>query len=245
MSFLAAAALGSSIASGLGSRRARKEAEQRMDQALDTLQGSKKYIDDFMGLADKFMQIGQDSLDRYNRMFQPLEETIHDYYMNLDPSEFAGQANQTAQQQYQQAMQQVNDQMAARGLSTSGIGSQMSYDLANQMAQTKAQNIMNAPHQVAQMQQGWMNYGANRQDNAFNQLNQGMGYQQSGTNMYNNLAANIANMQSGMGAQQYGLANQGMQSAGQGLGAAMYFGGRRPMGADGKLGQSLFDKWGW
>ena len=221
MSFLAAAALGSSILGGLSSRSSRKDAANSRDNALDALSSEK--IDEFMGLADKFSQIGQDNLNRYNDMFQPFEETLNDYYSNLNPDEFAGRGNQTAQQQYQQAMKQVNDGMAAKGMTGSGIGNQMSYDMANQMAQTKSQNIMNAPGQVAQQQQGWLNYGANRQDNAFNQLNQGMQYQQAGTNMYNQLNANQANVYSGQANSQDAMANQGMKDMGQGLGAAAYF----------------------
>lgn len=223
MSFLAAAAIGSAAASGIGSRRARKKADQSASNALGALAGQQGKIDDFSRIADKFAQLGQDSYNRYTEMFGPLEEKLNDYYMNLNPDELAAQGNQNAQQQYQQAMNQVNDQLAAQGISNSGISAQAGMQMGNQMAQTKAQNIMSAPHQVAQQQQGWMNYGANRQDNAFGQMAQGIGMQGNVTNMYGNLAGQISNVHTGQANQQNGMYQQGMNSMGQGLGAAAYF----------------------
>ena len=246
MSLLAAAALGASALSGLSGASRRRQSEKALGGARDDLKNASRYIDDFSTIADRFAQYGQDRLQRYESMFQPLEEYLNDYYTNLNADEFAGRANQTAQQQYQNAMKQVNDQLAARGLSTSGVGSQMGYDLANNMAMTKASNIMNAPHQVAQMQQNWLGgYAAPQMNNAFNQYAQGVGMQGNVANMYQNNANALANIGLSEASFQDRWGTQDIAGMGDALGAAGYFGTLQPRGADGSYKPSTFMKWGW
>jgi hypothetical protein len=227
MSLLGAAAIGASALSGLGARRARKDANKDMSRARDDLLGGREAINTFAGLADQFAKYGQDRLDRYTQMFSPLEDVLNDYFTNLNADEFAAQGNQAAQQAYQQAMNQVNSDLAARGLSASGIGSQMNYDLANQMAQTKAQNTMNAPHQVAQMQQGWLQgYGAPQMNQAFNQYGAGVGMQGNVANMYNSNANALANLGIKNAGFNRDYAKMGWQGMGDAANAAGYFFGR-------------------
>lgn len=226
MSFMAAAALGSAAISGISGRRSRKAGDAAYRQAQDAMASQLGKLDDFSGIADKFSQLGEGQFDRYQDMFGPIEDKLNDYYMGLNPDELAAGGNQTAQQQYQQAMGQVNDQMAAQGISGSGIQAQMGMQMGNQMAQTKATNIVNAPHEVANMQQGWMNYGAGRQDQAFNQMNQGVNMQSNLSSMYGNAYSGQANQFNQMGNMNIGLAQQGIQSMGQGLGSAAYFYGK-------------------
>ena len=242
MSLLIGAALGSSALSGLGGRKARKAAEDYMDRALANQEFAKGKIDDFAGLADKFASYGQDRLDRYTQMFSPLEDVLNDYYTNLNADEYAGQANQAAQQQYQNALKQLESDMAAKGLSTSGIGSQMQYDLGNQMAQTKAQNIMNAPHQVAQQQQGWLQgYGAPQMNNSFNQYARGVGMQGNVANMYQNNANAMSGINQNTAIMNNMYAQMGYQGMADALGGAGYLGTVKPASG----GQSIFEKWGW
>jgi hypothetical protein len=147
-------------------------------------------IREFQKIADEFAAVGKKRFDRYVSMFDPLEEKLHDYYMNLDPDELAARGNQTAQEQYQLAMEQVNADLAARGLLDSGIQGQMNQELAFKMAETKAENILNAPHQVAELQSGWLDYGKTAQDNAWNMYGTGVGMQRDYTNMMVNAYGN-------------------------------------------------------
>ena len=157
---------------------------------------SQASIREFQKLADEFAAVGKDRFDRYVEMFDPLEEKLHDYYMNLNPDELAARGNQTAQEQYQLAMSQVNEDLAARGLLDSGIQGQLNHELAMNMAETKAENILNAPHQVAELQSGWLDYGKTAQDSAWNMYAQGLNAQSAYTQM--KLNADAAYMQSGM-----------------------------------------------
>lgn len=220
---MAASVAGAGIVSGLSGRSASKQAKQARKDARQAQAMQIQKLDEFKPMVDRFSRLGEDQFNKYQEMFGGLEETLSDYYMNLNPDELAAQGNQTAQQQFQLSMDQVNSQMAAQGIMGSGVQSQLALGQGNQMAQTKAQNVMNAPHEVAQMQQGWMNYGANRQDQAFNQMGQGVQAQSNLAGMYGNAYQGQANQSMQMAGNYQSQANQGMASMGSALGAATYF----------------------
>jgi len=227
---LAAAAI-SAGAGLLGGRRGRKQADDAADAAqraaemgVGEMQKGIDVLDRLQPSIDQFAQMGQDNFDKYQRMLGPLEESLNDYYMNLNPDELAAQGNQAAQQQYQGAMNQVNDQLAAQGIQNSGMNAQMGMQYGNQMAQTKAQNIMQADDQVAQQQSGWASHLSGRSDQAFNQYNAGVGAQQNQANMYNNAYNNMANIYSGHAAQNNQLAQSGYQNANDSLQSGLALG---------------------
>ena len=230
-----ALAIGSAL-SGIGGsimgRRDAKKSSAKADEALQSQLGelgkTTNMLDALKPQIDQFAQRGQDSFDRYQTMMGPLEDSLQDYYMNLNPDEYAAQGNQAAQQQYQSAMSQVNDQLAAQGISNSGIQGQIGAEYGTQMAQQKAQNIMNAPGQVAQQQQGWLGQVQNQGNQAFNQYSQGVNAQSNLANQYGQAYNNMANAYGGVANQNLanaqaatqGSANalaQGMSGVGMGL----------------------------
>ncbi len=227
---MAAAAI--SAGSGLiGSRRSRKDADKAADKAQRAAEMGVGEVEKGIGMLDRlqpsidqFAQYGQDNFDKYQRMLGPLEDSLNNYYSNLNPDELAAQGNQAAQQQYQGAMNQVNDQLAAQGIQNSGMNAQMGMQYGNQMAQTKAQNMLTADDRVAQQQAGWANQVAGRSDQAFNQYNAGVGAQQNLANQYNNAYNNMANIYSGQAAQNNQLAASGYQNANSNLQSGLALG---------------------
>ncbi len=230
MSMLAAAAL-SAGAGLLGGRKSRKGADEAAEAAqratamgVGELQKSIDMLDRFQPAIDNFAQMGQEGFDKYQRMLGPLEDSMNDYYMNLNPEEIANQGNQVAQQQYQNSMKQVNEQLAAQGIQNSGMNAQMGMQYGNQMAQTKAQNILQSDDQVAQQQAGWTGQMQNQSNNAFNQYAAGMNAQQNQSNAYQNAYNNMANLYSGQAAQNNQLAQSGYNTANQQLQSGLTLG---------------------
>ena len=226
----------SGIGGKIGGRRKGKDAEanaqKMMENSLGELRKVTDTLDSFQPVINKFAQQGQASFDRYNDMFGGIESSLNDYYNNLNPDMYAAQGNQTAQNMYQNTMNQVNEQLAAQGIHNSGVSSQMGMQYGNQMAQNKSQNIMNAPQQVAQQQQDWLQYGTNRQDNAYNQYAQGVQAQGNLGSQYNQAFTNMANVYAGQSAnynQQaqnyYNQGNQALASGMMGAGLAASGGG--------------------
>ena len=231
MSLGVALAVGSGVSS-IGSRRrgsdAEDEANKNKNLALGELGKVTDTLDALQPTIDKFAQMGQDEFDRYSRMNGSMEDVLNEHYMNLDPDMYAAQGNQTAQNTYQNTMNQVNEQLASQGIMNSGVNTQMGMQYGNQMAQTKAQNIMNAPDQVAGMQQDWLQYGTNRTDNAYNQYSQGVNAQSNLAGQYNQAYENMANVYAGQSAQSNASAqnyyNQGNDNLASGMMGVGYFG---------------------
>ena len=233
MSLGVALGVGSAV-SGIGSRRrgddAEDEANKNKNLALGELGKVTDNLDKLQPTIDKFAQMGQDEFDRYNRMNGSMEDVLNEHYMNLDPDQYAAQGNQTAQQTYQNTMNQVNDQLIAQGINPNqtGLSTQMGMQMGNQMAQTKAQNIMNAPQQVADMQQQWLGYTSGAKNNAYNQYASGVNAQTGMTDKYNQAYNNMASVYAGESANYNQAAqnayNQGNQSLASGMAGVGYFG---------------------
>ena len=244
-------ALGGSIISGIGSKKAGDAAADAAEdaaraaaiasqQAIGKLEQGLTHLDKLQPAIDNFAKLGQDQFNRYQNMMGPMEDSLQDYYMNLDPDEYAAQGNQNAQHQYQSAMNQVNDQLAAQGISNSGMNAQMGMQYGNQMAQTKAQNIMDAPGQVAQQQQGWLGYTSGQGNNAFNQMQSGLGAQQEQASMYQNAYNNMANVYMGQASDNYNMASNNANLASQ-----QYAGGQDALGSGFALGGFLGGEANW
>ncbi len=228
MAIGAALAIGSAITGAVGGMRNRRSSSDASDAANEALQmqlgeyqKSISMLDSLQPIINEFAQTGQDNYDRYTDMMGPLEDSLQDYYMNLNPDDLAAQGNQNAQQQYQGAMDQVNSQLAAQGISNSGLSAQMGMQYGNQMAQTKAQNIMDAPEQVAQQQQGWLGYTANQGNQAFNQYASGVNAQQGQANAYSQAYNNMANAYGGVSSQNNQMAQQYSQNANNSISQGM------------------------
>jgi len=223
---LAAAALGSAAISGIGSRRKDKEAESGREDAVGAINKGIGKIDDFSSIANDFAAAGENSFLRYEEMIQPIEKTLNDYYMNLNPDELAARGNQTAQQQFQTAQDQAYSDLASKNMLDAGAKAQLDMGYGNQMATTKYQNIMDSSHDVANMQSGWYGNVANQKNQAANMYGQGVNQQANVSNMYNNAYGNMANVYSGQATQASNMAQEGRQGVGSGTMAAAYFYGK-------------------
>ena len=229
---LAALALGASAISGVRSKNKGDDASEAIanaaNKATATLEGSRKYIDEFSQVANDFALLGQDSYDKYNAQLGSVEKLVGDYYMNLNPDQYAAQGNQLATQEAQKLNDSISNQLQTQGVMTPAMKAQMDMSTGNQLANTKAQNTLNAPAVVAEMQSGWMNYNAGQQNNAQDMLSAGVNAQGNAANMYGNLDANIANVQSGAGANQANVYQAQSDNARSDrnmlIGSGLYFG---------------------
>lgn len=106
------------------------------------------------------IDVAQKMMDSWTETFGGLEENLSDYYNNLDPDKFAMSAKSTLQANLDKSMTQFNESMAASGLQSSGMKQQVAKEAMFAQAQGNAQIDINSPEQVAQMQQGFLNYGS-------------------------------------------------------------------------------------
>jgi len=194
-------ALGSAAMGNKGAKDAQKKQEKMMEAIQNINLGNVSRLDQLKGDVDSVARQGRDNFAKYEQMLGPIEDTMENYYMNLNPDELAAQGNQTAQQQYQQSMNSVNDQLAANGMLDAGTNAQLQMQGSTNLAQQKSQNIMNSPHQVAQKQQEWLGYVSGKNDNAYNQMNQGLQNQMNHASQYQMLGGSAMNQAGNMASQ--------------------------------------------
>ena len=156
---------------------------------------------------------------KWDATFGPIQENLSNYYQSLDPNDVAAQSVQAIQQSYQASTEQMNQQLAQRGMDTSGVGAELSMQGMFQSEAMKAQARQDAPRQVAEQQAGFLGLGLGQQgilqqgmQNAF-QGQQNLAAQQYGaaTNSYNQAIGGI-NSGIGAAAQLYGYMNQPKQN---------------------------------
>ena len=132
----------------------------------------------------------QGFLDDWADTFGGLEDNLSEYYNNLDPDKFAVQNKVALQQNLDKSMAQFNEQMAASGLQSSGMKQQAAKEAMFAQASGNAQIDINAPEQVSQMQQGFLNYGSPYKQQAQSMLS-------NATNQDSNLKANVSMFNAG------------------------------------------------
>lgn len=106
------------------------------------------------------IDVAQGMIDDWELTFGGLEDNLSEYYNNLDPDKFAIQSKTILQDNLQKSMTQFNETMAANGLQSAGMKQQAAKEAAFLQATGNAQIDINAPETVAQMQQGFLNYGS-------------------------------------------------------------------------------------
>ncbi|RLC88463.1 MAG: hypothetical protein DRI37_05185 [Chloroflexi bacterium] len=141
----------------------------------------------------------QGFLDDWADTFGGLEDNLSNYYNNLDPDKFATQNKVALQQNLDKSMNQFNESMAASGLQSSGMKQQAAKEAMFAQATGNSNIDINAPEQVAQMQQGFLNYGAPFKQQAQSMLS-------NATNLDSNIKSQVS-MGNASNATQASLAN--------------------------------------
>ena len=139
----------------------------------------------------------QDQLDfnkqRYadwKQTYGAVEKNLADYYQNLTPEHLTTLGIQNVQEHYQQQLKQTEQNLAQRGLDTSGILAQVETQYGMKAASDKAKVAANADANVAQQKSQFLGLG--------------LGSKNADQNAISNTMGNISNMY----AQQASLANQ-------------------------------------
>lgn len=234
-----------SVAGGVMSYDSAKSAQKSSDRqtslaqanreaAVSAIEGNQANVDalqEFMtSMGTQGVEYAQDLLDSWEGTFGGLQENLSSYYNSLDPTKFAMQEKTQFKQALDKQMSQYNETLSSSGLQSSGMRAQTMKEAAFKTAEANAQIDINAPEQVAQMQQGFLNYGDTQRAGAQNAYNAALANQAQygliGYNAQTNQASNIANAYNANAATQeqaaanYGASSAGyMQSAGNMLGA--------------------------
>lgn len=188
--------------------------------AISNQRSAAKYSSMRQQALDKANAISQEQMDLYKQqlsewesVFGNVQQTVSDYYNSLTPEKRIQQGFQNLESQYNQASTRVNQQLAQRGLATSGASAQANTALLQSLASQKAEVATNAESQVAQEQASYLQLGLNQKSNLLSGL----------TNAQNTaiqLNANAANTYGALADQSSQATYQSLAGIGSALGSA-------------------------
>ena len=156
----------------------------------------------------------------WENIFGPIQDNLSSYYKHMSPDSIASLGIQNIEQSYTQSRQNLDTQLAKRGITNSGATAAGLTSLENTRMLGKAEVRSNAPQQVAQQQLGFLSAGLGLQPS----LQQGIsGAMSNQMNMFGQQATNqqgMANQYSNQAAQAYsGIGS----SIGQGINSYMTY----------------------
>lgn len=156
----------------------------------------------------------------WENIFGPIQDNLSSYYKNMSPDSIASLGIQNIEQSYTQSRQNLDTQLAKRGITNSGATAAGLTQLESSRMLGKAEVRTNAPQQVAQQQLGFLSAGLGLQPS----LQQGIsGAMTNQMNMFGQQATNqqgMANQYSNQAAQAYsGIGS----SIGQGVNSYMTY----------------------
>jgi len=172
----AGAAIYSAYESGEQADQAQSSQEQAMAQQ--------------QAIADEQMAYQQELRSQWDQTFGSVERNLSDYYNNLSPEKLTTAGVQANQESFQAVQKQLQQTLAQRGISGTGVEAQGLTQLAVSQAQQDANVRVNAPQQVAQQQQGFYSLGIPQKQAIQGGINSAygsqMGVQQGAYNHYSN-----------------------------------------------------------
>ena len=206
----AAIVAGTKAAGGLiGGYYAGKKSEDMLGGAMDSYGQAVSYIQQYMNEAgiegQNALEFAQQMLSDWEETFGGLEQNLADYYQNLDPEKYAQQYKSDLYQNIDKQVKQLDENLAATGLQTSGMKAQTQKEAAFAKATGAAQADLVAEDKVKAMQQGFVNTGANRYSQATSNILNSYG---NLANIKQGTASMLGNALTGQGNMQY---NQGVQ----------------------------------
>lgn len=97
--------------------------------------------------------------DEWQATYGPIEDSLANYYNTLTPSFRATQGLEAHEKEMNRAMKNLNENLAQRGIATSGIAAQQQTDMSIASAEERARIRAAAPLEVAKEKLGFLQVG--------------------------------------------------------------------------------------
>lgn len=189
------AALGISAVSALASSNSAskqaKAADRRQAMAMNAQQNE--------------LDFAKEQYDDWQNIFGPIQENLSEFYKDLTPDLIETQGLEAIEQERARMTTQLDQNLAQRGISDSGVAAQAQTDIAMQTAEQRAKVRAEAPMKSAQQKLGFLQVGLGQ--NPQGQVQQALGNQ-----------TRMQSQQAGQARQDSFRASQASQQAWQGLG---------------------------
>lgn len=177
----------SNLVSGISASQSAEKAAKAQADAMNRM----------ADLQNEQLQLYKDELDNFQAVFGDVQQNLKNYYSGLSADSQAAKDIQNLEVEFSRANQQLNQQLAQRGLTGSGAAVAANASLASNLALSRADARSNAAAKVANQQLGWYSLGTQQKQaalaglgGAYSQATQG---QASLANVYGNQATQMAN----------------------------------------------------
>ena len=191
------AIIGSAVLGAASSSKAAKSSSKSADKASESADRSSQ-LQYEASMAQLDFQKKQ--YEDWENIFGPIQENLSSYYKYMSPDSIASLGIQNIEQSYTQSRQNLDTQLAKRGITNSGATVAGLTQLESSRMLGKAEVITNTPQQVANQQLGFLSAGLGLQSglqqgvsgamsNQMNVLGQQATNKQGMANQYSNQAA--------------------------------------------------------
>ena len=185
--------VGASIVGAASSYAASKDANDAAEQAAKASAAA----------AAAQLAFSKEQYADWKDTFGDISENLSNFYSNLTPAHYEASGVQNLKETYAAAIKNIDQALAQRGISGSGLQAQAMTDLASSEAKAEAEVRALAPYAVAQQQMGFLSLGMNQGQNAVNAVN----------SAYSQQSQNFTNQAN----QQTAIASQAAQAVGSSL----------------------------
>ncbi len=146
----------------------------QQQQGLEVMKDNQAMAHNFSNfmnsLGEQGMEYAQGLMDNWESSFGGIQDNLTQYYNNLDPEKFATQNKADYKQALDKQMGQFNETMAASGLQSAGMKQQTAKEAMFKTAEANSQIDLAAEDQVAQMKQGFLQFGEGQRGSAENAM---------------------------------------------------------------------------
>lgn len=105
------------------------------------------------------LAFNQQRYDDWMNVYGPIQDNLSDYYSSLTPDYYEAIGLEAFETEREQAQMQLDQNLAQRGLTNSGVALELQNNLDTQSAEKRADIRRQAPALVAQDQQNFLNLG--------------------------------------------------------------------------------------
>jgi len=113
-------------------------------------------------LAADTLAFSREQLAQWEQNYGSIERNLSAYYKGLDVGEYTAKSLQQFEQEKNRSLTAMREQLAQRGLESSGLAVDLEFQTALQSASQRASIRQDAPAKIAEQQQGFMTVGLSR-----------------------------------------------------------------------------------
>lgn len=120
---------------------------------------AKGAADDAQAAHQTELGFAQQQYNDWQEIYGPIQDNLAEYYNNLSPDTYAAQGIQYAEEEFARASEALNQSLAQRGITDSGVAASMEMSNQLDLARTRADIRQKAPEVVANQQLGFLSVG--------------------------------------------------------------------------------------